>query len=117
VNQEYIPVHPFACESELLKDINWLPEKCTSVDAYWKMKNDVSFLQVMTKDVSDNKQVGIYIRWDKTKKQYLNIVAIIDESVVTRDIFEKIMCNVIHLGIHPSEKNRKRYGCKLQYKI
>lgn len=115
IDHEYMPVHPFACEVELLKKLKWSSEKCTSVDAYWNMETDIVFIQVLTKTVSNQKKEGLYVRWDNTKKQYLNLFAIIDKPFVTREMFEYVMCKFNELCATPSEKSRKKYGRKLKY--
>jgi len=115
IDHEYMPVHPFAYEVEMLETLKPSPEKCTSVDAYWNLKTDIAFLQVATITVFDHKVVGLYVRWEKTKKEFLNLVAIVDAPYVTRESFENVMCRFINPCISPSEKNRKRYGRKLKY--
>ena len=115
IDHEYMPVHPFACEVEMLETLKSSQEQCTSVDAYWNLKTDIAFLQVATKTVFDHKEVGLYVRWEKTKKEYLNLVAIVVAPYVTRESFENVMCRFIKRCISPSERNRKRYGRKLKY--
>ena len=43
---EFLPIHPFADEPELLAKLNLKAEDCRSVDAYWRIGDDVCFLQV-----------------------------------------------------------------------
>ena len=42
----YLPIHPFADERELLAKLNLKAEDCRSVDASWRIGDDVCFLQV-----------------------------------------------------------------------
>ncbi len=106
LEMEYIPIHPFSNEKDTLQRIGIEEKDCFSVDAYWDMKTDVSFMQVSTIDKLDCK-IDLYARWIKEKKRYLNLVAKVNASSITRDIFEQVMSSFYKAGVLPSGKLRR----------
>jgi hypothetical protein len=89
----YIAVHPFADDHELLSRLNWPPERCVSVDAYWECAGDVHFLQVHTDQ--SFRGPGLYYRWCGTDAWAANLVAVADRSPVLRVPFEAIMTKLV----------------------
>ena len=106
LSQYYIPIHPFGNEKEVVKSLNLAKESCGWVDAYWNMESDVSFIQVLTKEMSNDGKVGLYAQWGNKMKEYLTLTAIIEQPYVTRDIFEEKMAQFVKLGMKPTEQLR-----------
>lgn len=90
----YIAVHPFADDHELLRRLNWPPERCVSVDAYWECAGDVYFLQVEAAGQSI-RGPGLYYRWCGTDAWAANLVAVVDRSPVLRTTFESAMNRLV----------------------
>jgi hypothetical protein len=95
----YLPIHPFADEPDLLAKLNLKPEDCRSVDAYWRVGNDVCFLQVWLSTADPLKWSGVFARWSDGKPPMLNVVAVIQAQTVTRCAFEAVMSAFLRLGI------------------
>src|SRR5262249_19800878 len=88
-----------ADEPELLAKLSRKPEDCRSADAYWRVGNDVCFLQVwLSKDDSLGRS-GLFARWSDGVPPMLNIVAVINARAVTRHAFEAAMSEFLGLGI------------------
>ena len=85
VNQdwEYIPIHPCADETSLLTELNYQPERCVSVDFYWRYGPEVAFVQVYSQAVSPPKGPGIYARRAGNAVYLYNIVAVLHGRIVT----------------------------------
>src|SRR5437667_2336418 len=49
---EYIPVHPFGDEPEILTRLCLRPEACTSADAWWGIDGDATLLQSTVTSIS-----------------------------------------------------------------
>ena len=95
---EYLPVHPFADESELLVKLNMKPELCRSVDAYWRIDNDVIFIQVGLSADDPLGRSGFFARWSDIKPSMLNLVAIIKANRISRFDMESVMSKFVQLG-------------------
>jgi len=108
LSQSYIPLYPFGNEVDLLEKLAISKESCIWVDAYWNMDNDVSFLQVLSKEASSNAEVGLFAQWGNTIKEYLTLTAVVDQPYITRAIFEEQMELFSSLDIDPSEQLRRK---------
>lgn len=87
---EYVAVHPFADELELLERLGISPEVCTTVDCYWKRDGDVYFLQVESA-LTVKREVGLWARVNASKPRYVNFVAIVEERLISRDVVHAAM--------------------------
>ena len=104
LKHQYTTIHPFADDTELLNKLNIAPEDCRSVDAYWHMESDISFLQVF----AHNDSTIFRMRWAKEKKSLLNINISVEESYITKYLFEEIMLKIWSKGIRPNAKLKRR---------
>ena len=99
----YLPIHPFADEPELLAKLHITPDNCRSVDAYWRVGDDVCFLQVwLAKDDALGRS-GLFARWSDGEPPMLNVVAVVNAGTVCRKQFEDVMLRFLRLGApsHP----------------
>jgi hypothetical protein len=112
LKHQYFTIHPFGDDTELLSELNITPEDCHSVDGYWHMKSDISFIQVAV-----NKEIAQFrMRWPKDKGYLLNFNIDVKESYVTQDLFEEIMLKIWIKGIRPNTKlKRKLTGRLIQF--
>ena len=86
----YIPVHPFADDVEILARIDWPPDRCTNVDAYWECDGDIHFVQAHTVG-ADVREIGSYYRWAGNNVYAINCVAVLEERPIVRSDFESIL--------------------------
>jgi hypothetical protein len=113
LEQEYIPIHPFSDETDILKKLDMSPAECKSVDAWWNMGTDMCLLGVTTRELDKDMEVGIYASWPKEKQRYLFFLAVINSKVVSRSAFEDVMSNICKLELIASEKLRRILPSKL----
>ncbi len=106
--QDYIPIHPFGDDNDLIKKIGLEASDCKAVDAYWHMGTDISFLQVGTRDIYSSFEPGYYAQWSKKKKEYLILTCVTQSDFITRSEFEGIMSRFSKMGCLPSETLRKK---------
>lgn len=94
---EYIPIHPFADDSDELVRLNLQPEDCTGVDAWWGIDGDATFFQAWA--VSDaGRPVGLYARMTADDNAWCYLAAVVDAQYVTRVAFESAMSRFAELG-------------------
>lgn len=94
---EYVAVHPFADDLDLLARLAWPAEKCASVDAYWHALGDILFLQVCSSSLDQVRGVGTYARWDPSATGVV-LYVIVEDSTVTRGTFSKVMEYLLDSG-------------------
>jgi hypothetical protein len=88
---QYIPVHPMANETDWLERHNLSGVDCTRVDCYWRMKNDVVFLQVYSSKSGWHKAPGLYARWNTNAVPMLYLAAVVAEDQISQEIVERTM--------------------------
>jgi len=79
-----LPIHVFADDPEAIRS-GLKPEECQSIDAYWRVMDDVIFLEVMTVSYSKLRPAGFYARWPKTGFGALNLVSVSSLPFITRN--------------------------------
>jgi hypothetical protein len=99
---QYIPIHPFADESELLSQLNMQSEHCQSVDAWWSTEGDATLLEVQTTKVSNCPQ-GLYARQTDHKSGWVYLTAITNLPSISRTTFELAMEYFSALGFPTAE--------------
>lgn len=112
---EYIPIHPFSDENNILEKLDLQPDNCKSVDAWWNMTTDMCLLEVTTKNIETNRKEGIYASWPREKQGYLYFMVVLDSQAVSRVSFESIIDRINELGLIASEELRKSLTRKLAY--
>lgn len=95
---QYIAVHPFADDMAILQKLSWPAEQCLEVDAYWLVSGDVVFVQVISSTQGEARQVGRYARWNPMN-HYVNLVAVVTATVITRPVFENELKVFLEQGI------------------
>ena len=88
---EYIPVHPMANEIETLNKLGITQKECIQVDCYWRIGEEVFFLQVYTKKSGIILDTGFYARLSKGENPMTYLAACIEDEFITQDKVEKIM--------------------------
>ncbi len=87
---ECVLVHPLADDHELLVRIEWSSEKCTSVDAYWRLGNDVVFLQVCS-PWPGGPGTGLYAQRDPSDGRLALTAVLAEEKPVDSEMFGRVM--------------------------
>ena len=91
---EYLLVHLFA-DDEAVSD----PEQQCGVDAYWHVLNDVVFVQVMSESVMNWLPQGRYKRWSPGDIPLANLVVIVPERSITKQVFERELRGLLDAGV------------------
>ena len=98
---EYIPVHPFADEPDLLASLQLRPEDCRSADAWWGIDGDATLLQssVVGLFPGPNQQVaGLTAQATTHPERWVHLFAVLDAPFVTRAAFEASMLKFADAG-------------------
>jgi hypothetical protein len=86
----YVAVNPTADDDELLQTLGLSKADCTKVDCYWQFEGDVYFLQVHTL-ASALRGNGLWARTSPGDPPFVNLVAVVEEPVVTREAVHGVM--------------------------
>jgi hypothetical protein len=96
-NSEYILVHPFADDHALLAQIGGSSDQCCKVDAYWRIYDDVVFLEVSSATVG-SRRPGRYGRWSPSQNK-LNLQVTVEAATITRALFEAELARLVDKGV------------------
>jgi hypothetical protein len=111
---EYIPVHPFGDESEVLTRLGLQPEDCRSVDAWWGIDGDATLLQSGVAGALFG-PAGLYAKPTLHEEGWVYLVAVFDAPFVTRAAFEAAMVRFADVGFPGGPLFRLRWGdCPVQ---
>jgi hypothetical protein len=91
---EYLAVHLFADDEEVSD-----PEPQSGVDAYWHVLDDVVFVQVMSESVMNWLPQGRYKRWSPGEISLANLVVVVPERAITREVFERELRGLLDAGV------------------
>ncbi|HZS10400.1 MAG TPA: hypothetical protein VFD58_36560 [Blastocatellia bacterium] len=98
---QYIPVHPFADEPEVLSRLNLKPDDCWSSDAWLAVNNDATLIQSRTVKVCCE-QPGLYASQNNDELHWPYLRVIVDAPCITRMILESAMTQFVLLGFPDS---------------
>jgi len=115
LEHEYIPIHPFSDERDILSELELSPSECRSVDAWWNMGEDVCLLSVYCQQLQDNRENGIHAYWPKYRQRSLYLMAVVDFDNITRELFERIMLRACEQELLASEELRTKLSPNLTY--
>jgi hypothetical protein len=91
---EYMPIHPFADEPELLARLNLRAEDCRSVDAWWGIARDATLMQTCI-----SKQApGLQAHGTVHDQRWIYLNGSLDVPSITRVAFEEAMSRFVELG-------------------
>jgi hypothetical protein len=94
----YIPVHPFADETEELIDLGIDKNECWKVDAWVEVDDDACFLQVHSSNYDEYRKPGLYARIIEESESWLYLWATIEAELITRREFENIIIDFVEMG-------------------
>lgn len=106
---EYVPVHPFADEPEILSRLDMQPEDCFSVDAWWGIDRDATLLESWVVGWT-HRPAGLYARASLKMDDRVHLTAILDAPFVTRTAFEAAMLRFAEAGFPRGRRFRLRWG-------
>lgn len=94
---EYVPVHPFGDEPDILARLGIRQEECLGVDAWWGVGGDATLLESFVAVVSQQKP-GLYARKTEHDEGWVYLRVIFELPFVTRGAFEAAMAQYHALG-------------------
>jgi hypothetical protein len=108
---EYTPIHPFADEPDLLRELGLEPEACRAADAWWCCGDDATLLESRVSDVGSG-ACGLFARRREGELRWVYLLLVVDQPYVTRDAFERAMDRLVELGFpgHARFQLRPRQG-------
>lgn len=102
---EYIPVHPFGDEPEVLDRLGMVPQDCRSADAWWGIYGDATLLEA-----SVGRPAGLFAKPTPQPEKWVYLVAVFDAPFVTREAFEDAMTQFVDAGFPEDPRFRLREG-------
>ena len=90
---EYIPVHPFGDEPDVLERLALRPEDCRSADAWWGIDGDATLLESRAGNA-----VELFAKPTPHWERWVYLVAVFNAPFVTREAFEEAMCRFADVG-------------------
>src|SRR4051812_23696854 len=80
---EYIPVHPFGDEPEVLSRLGLRPEDCRTADAWWGIEGDATLLESSTVGAVPG-LARLFAKATPHEERWVYLVAVVDAQFVTR---------------------------------
>ena len=102
---EYIPVHPFGDELEVLAQLGLRPEDCRFADAWWGIDGDATLLQ---SEVGESGRLLVHATPHEEGWVYLRVV--IAAQFVTRSAFEDAMVRFAEAGFPGAQEFQLGWG-------
>lgn len=100
-------VHPLADETDLLAELAVGPEECRFVDAYWRYRDSVYFLQFKATTVCAS-EPGISYRFDRQHRQDEFVVVVPRDRIETAD-YHRVLAwleELIDAGVIERERSQ-----------
>jgi hypothetical protein len=94
---EYVPIHPFADEPEVLARLRLRPDECRVADAWWGIDGDATLLQLGVVGVLPG-PARLLARPTPHEERWVYLVAVVDAPFVTREAFEAAMVRFAEAG-------------------
>jgi hypothetical protein len=102
---EYVPVHPFGDEPEVLDRLGLQPNDCRMVDAWWAIDGDATLLESRVGTTAE-----LFAKATSQPEQWVYLVAIFNAPFVTREAFEEAMCRFADAGFPRDPRFQLRQG-------
>ncbi len=110
---EYIPIHPMANQTELLRELGIEPANCVAVDSYWYVDGDVVFLQIYSKIYLQERCPGLYAQWSTKTIPQLYLSAYLNDEAISQQIVESVMFEFYKFGLSSKPFLRRNLEDKL----
>ena len=85
---QYLTIHPFSDDVELLRAIDWPSEKCAAVDAYLKTDDEVYFVETLS-SLNTAREPGLYAGRMMSDQNMKRFSIVVHEPVISRDLFNR----------------------------
>lgn len=106
---EYIPIHPFGDEPEVLSRLGLRPEDCHRADAWWGIDEDATLLESSVVGAHVSGPARLFAKTaPRVERVYL--VAILDAPFITRTAFETAMVRFAEAGFPHDRRFQLRRG-------
>jgi hypothetical protein len=106
---EYIPVHPFGDEPEVLARLQMKPEDCFKADAWWGVDGDATLLETSITRI-DKGPPRLFAKPTEKELRWVYLVAVFDAPYVTRELVENAMSAFAKAGFPNDPRFRLRPG-------
>ena len=106
---EYIPVHPFGDEPEVLATLEWRAEDCLNADAWWGIDGDATLLESSVVGSSPG-PARLFAKATQHQEQWVYLVAVFAAPFVTRVAFEAAMVRFAEAGFPRSQSFLLKWG-------
>lgn len=98
----YLPMHPFADDTDVLSRLGMAPGDCWSADAWWGIDGDAALVQSYIARMT-NRPSGLYARRMEDADGWVDLLAVIEAPSVTREAFEAVLSQFAELGFPDAE--------------
>lgn len=106
---EYIPIHPFGDEPDILARPGLRSEDCYSADAWWGIDGDATLLESRIVGVLSG-PARLFAKPTIHEERWVYLVAVFDASFITRAAFESAMVRFAEAGFPAGPLFRLRWG-------
>jgi hypothetical protein len=106
---EYVPVHPFGDEPEVLARLGLRPEDCRVADAWWGIDGDATLLESGVVGALPG-PARLLAKPTPHEERWVYLVAVFDAPFVTRAAFEAAMVRFAEAGFPYGSQFRLRRG-------
>ncbi len=106
---EYIPVHPFGDEPEVLARLGLRPEDCRTADAWWGIDGDATLLESGVVGALPG-PAGLFAKASPHEERWVYLVAVFNAPFVTRSAFEAVMVRFAAAGFPRGPRFQLRWG-------
>ncbi len=106
---EYIPIHPFGDEPQLLHSLSLRPTDCRNVDTWWGLDGDATLLESMIAKLSD-RPPGLYVKATPHEERWVYVLAVFDAPYITRSALEDAMVRFADAGFPSESRFRLKWG-------
>jgi hypothetical protein len=106
---EYIPVHPFGDEPEVLARLGLRPEDCRTADTWWGIDGDAALLQSGVVGALAG-PARLFASATDHPERWVYLVAVLAAPFVTRSAFEAAMVRFAEAGFPHGTLFQLRWG-------
>ncbi len=102
---QYIPIHPFADDTEDLSRLGLAPGDCWSADAWWGIEGDAALVQSCIAHMA-GRSPGLYACQSVREEGRVDLLAVLEAPYVAREAFEAVLSRFAVLGFPDGDRFR-----------
>ena len=95
VSSDYVAVHPFGDDRRTLQGLRVGPSQCKAVDLYWRIGDDVVFVQVEAVAPASSGPRGAFVRWNNWSPPTLVLRLVMEAPFVRRRAVEEMLRSLL----------------------